>query len=333
MKHAIKTENTETASAIGANETQEVTQAQASRPSAYKVFSGDKINAELAKLPIAVLKPVYAYNTETLQYDHLADKAAVYSGVEGSPKEYASVVGGNYGLVQHDPAFRPIIEGLTQAGIKDFRFSLQHWRKGALLNIYVDNPIQEGSGVYLGFSAYNSFCGHHAFTYGFDFSNTGKAQIEVIAWRQVCENGAKIIVDLANAQFVTLEIKSKLDSYLSEVRKLRHTKSIIGKLQEMQYITEAVSLLKVPIESMIKSAGLIEIEDQDKLKKLIKQHVGKRYASKVEEEYNKAGYNNTIWDLFNAITYIASHDEKVTFTGRQLLEEKAAKMLLYEITN
>jgi hypothetical protein len=69
--------------------------------------------------------------------------------------------------------------------------------------------------------------------------------------------------------------------------------------------------------------------DLERVKLLIQAHVGQRYAKRVLEQYGNE--NTDLWGLYNAITYVASHDETLTPSSRELLIDNAADMLTVEL--
>jgi hypothetical protein len=139
----------------------------------------------------------------------------------------------------------------------------------------------------------------------------------------------KIQVPIDEADFVRPEVREKVKSLLSEHQAIIHTASAVDKIQRMQYMVEAVALLKDPVESMIKAGKKIKIDHKKKLKELVKLHVGNRYKSRVLDAY--ASEEQDLWGLYNAMTYVASHDRELKSTGRETLLEKAAVMLRTEV--
>jgi hypothetical protein len=80
---------------------------------------------------------------------------------------------------------------------------------------------------------------------------------------------------------------------------------------------------------MILKSQQWKITDREHLEKLIKTHVGKRYAQKIATRY-ALDKDESLWGLYNAITYVASHDE-LKAVSRDNLIDKAADMLNVEL--
>jgi hypothetical protein len=112
---------------------------------------------------------------------------------------------------------------------------------------------------------------------------------------------------------------------MNKYAKILHTKGAVEKIQTMQYVTEAIALLREPIEAYIKKAQSWKIENRYQFEQLIKNHVGKRFQSKVMEQYNRESQD--LWGLTNAMTYVASHDAGLKPSARDSLIDKASLML------
>jgi len=83
-----------------------------------------------------------------------------------------------------------------------------------------------------------------------------------------------------------------------------------------------------PVARIIDKAQTREIGNQEAAE-LIKKYVGKRMFQKV---YNQFSYESSdLWGLYNAVTYVASHDNIAQSTSNGLLV-KAAGMLEQEIS-
>lgn len=231
-----------------------------------------------------------------------------------------------YTIVQHKEAFRPIIEGMVQAGVQDFKYTMLANHRWAEMNILIGESGYDG--VRIGFRVKNSFDGTSAIKYGFDMGRA-TSHLEVVGWRQVCSNGMKIKVPLDQAEIITLDKVTQIRTLLHEHTSIMHTETAFKKIEAMQYIAEAMSMLRDPVERMIKKAQKWTIDDRIHLEKLIKEHVGKRYAQKVADRFARDN-DSSLWGLYNAITYIASHNE-LKAISRDHLIDKAADMLNKEM--
>lgn len=292
--------------------------------SRYNIKPAEQLNADIALLPkaeLVELTPIkYVAETEYLQNfkgvrvrDHLGNV------------QYVQVCGKDYKEVQHEDAYRPIIEGLTLAGNKSFQYTLISNFKKAELRLY--SGAFGYDGVTIGWRIENSFTGHSTLNYGFSVTSTSHV-LELVGYRQSCANGMVIKVPLDQAEIMTPELKEKVEQVLADSVAYKHTSKVLDRIKYLQYVAEALELLQQPVTAMIKAGQLnkIDTEDRKKLKQLIQLHVGKRYAARVLEQFNNE--NADAWGLYNAITYVASHDEDITDSGRELLEGKAADMLL-----
>ena len=136
---------------------------------------------------------------------------------------------------------------------------------------------------------------------------------------------------LAIADIVRQAQKSgkKLKDILSQRLSIRHDRNAEANLKTMQYVVEAYLLLRSPMEKMIKLAQEIKIGDIEAFESLMKKYVGKRKAEAIAEKYNTDAGDN-LWHLYNAMTFIATH-ESLKESTRNSLYEKAAVMLEREV--
>lgn len=229
-----------------------------------------------------------------------------------------------YQVVQHEQAFRPLVEGLTQAGIRNYEYILYNDLTRAYLNILTTGDVADT--VRLGLSAKNSFDGSSSLKYGFRIEQAKKT-IELVGYRMACKNGMLIRVPIDRAEIVKKEVVEKVKKLYERSLTFRHTKNVMPKIQQVQYITEAISLLKEPVREFINQAKEISLENQKFLDRIIATHVKKRYKKKVMERY-QLDQGEDLWDLYNAMTYVASHDKELKVTSREKLKERAADMLV-----
>lgn len=291
----------------------------------WQLKPAEQINPAISQLPTAELVEIMPK-----EYIAEAEQLGRFKGVRVRNNKgevhYTQIAGKDYKIVQHNEAFRPIIEGLTLAGNKDFKFSLTHSFKEAELRIYSGYGYD---GVAVGWNIINSFCGHKTLKYGVEV-NKQKSYIELVGYRQVCSNGMKVRVPLEQAEIIKPEMVTEIQKILADAEyTFKHTGEVMERLRTVGYIAEALEMLKKPMEAVIKKAGNIKLEDKKTIKKLIKLHVGKRYYSRVKNQF--AAEDPDLWGLYNAITFVASHDKDLTDSSRNLLLDKAANLLLVEL--
>jgi hypothetical protein len=292
----------------------------------YELKSGEQINLALSQLPLAIEKAVFVpdhKNLETGRWKLRREKDYKAIEVDG---EIVSIPSKHYHLVQHEQAFRPIIEGLTLRGVENFKFSLFANHRRAWLNVFVGNGYDS---VNFGFRALNSFDRSTAITFGLSSFIKNKT-IELVGYRQVCSNGMIVRVPLNNAEFVREEEVTKITQLLNKRMKIRHSLQADAMLEELQFTVEGFLLMKNPLERIIKKAQMTPLLIDQALE-LIEKYVGKRKQDRILSQFGKE--EQTLWGLYNAMTFIASHTEtfnKATKFNTSL--EKAATMLEVELT-
>lgn len=288
----------------------------------YRMRPAEHINTALAELPKAEMLDIMALRMGGQEEIPHFKAIRVW---EANKVHYVSCPTKQYVLVQHQDAFRPIIDGLTLAGFDHFKFLTWATPRKAQMQIFT---TPEGiDTVSLGFFVTNSVDSNSCLRYGFELNKASK-YIEVCGYRQICSNGMKVRVPLQDAEIIRVEEKLKVEKLMSEHTSLVHSGTIKAKIESMQYLTEALALLAKPVERMIKRAKRFSIEDESMLKELIKLHVGNRYKSRVLNAYEQE--KGDLWGLYNAITYVASHDSTLKDSSRETLLNKAANMLTTE---
>jgi hypothetical protein len=269
----------------------------------------------LDAIPKATLRPIRMRNV---------DNPKSIMGVVVDDRLVATV-SKRYKLVQHQEAFDPIFKGLHKVG-SDYDFALYQTDTKAWLSVFVDEVSENGSGIKVGFQAMNSLDGTTSIRY-LAYSQRVTKSIEVVGYRQVCSNGMKIRVPLEEAEFVRQELREKIENLMHLSESIAHLGDIEHKIEAVQYVVEAMVLLKEPIAKIIEKAKEKRIDNQD-AKKLIKEYIGKRMGKAIYEQFHEE--EQTIWGLYNSITYVASHGVK-TSTMNGLLN-KGADLLEGEIT-
>ena len=287
----------------------------------YNLRTAQNFNSDLNKLPVAEeheLNIAFGEDYETLP-DHKAIMVTTNDGIT-----CAGITSKSYKLVQHKQAFRPIVEGLIIGGVKDFSYSMHATNKYAALQLYTNEETTDG--VIIGFEVKNNIDGHGSIKYAWEIGSK-ETVLEIVGYRYSCLNGCKFRVDLNDAHLIRPELKLKIKSLLADSKAIVHNKNAMQKIEGMQHIAEALTMIKEPITVMIEqSQNIIIAEQETELKKLIQSYVGKRYASKVKAQFEQDS-DYTLWGMYNAITNVATHNEDLTTSSRELLLNKASVML------
>jgi hypothetical protein len=269
----------------------------------------------LESLPTASLRAISVLGAENKDFLGVVNEQI---------KELVAVVSTDYQLVQHKEAFQPILDGLNTIGAK-YRMRASHTKTRATLSIITENEATDG--VMIGFSVKNGFDGKTALNYGFRAFKTSHT-IELVGYRQVCSNGMKIEVPLDEAEFVTLEERKRITELLNKKLRIVHFgDEVQEKVQSVQYIVEALELLKNPVSRLIEASQKKEVGTK-LAEEIILKYIGKRMKQRILGQFRKE--EKTLWGLYNAITFVASHDREISTSTANSLIENSADLLTVE---
>jgi len=297
----------------------------------WKLQPAEQINFALDKLPKGEERDVFITTTDENGKAH-GFKSDKYKAILVNNK-LIDIPTQRYVLKQHVDAFRPIIEGLVVSGIKDFQFALWHTESRANLNIFVG---EAEDGVKFGFKCTNSFDRSLAIHFGAKATQLKKS-IEVVekehvlvwGYREICANGMIAKIPLKTCKYLDAVEVTKIKELLRESGRIIHIgKDIDTKLDSMQYVVEAFILLKEPLNRMIIDAKKHPLS-KDEARILIKKYVGKRRMDRYLELYDQE--EQSLWGLYNSITYLASHDDNLTTPLRERLLMDGANLLEAEL--
>lgn len=285
-----------------------------------KTHKAEEYNAYVKALPKATEFEVVAKEKDGEHYVNGENYKAIIVN-----DKIVDIPSKRYKLVQHTDAFRPIIEGLTQSGAKDWQFNLKNNASQAFLQVFTTAITDGKSQILLGFQVTNSF--DRTTTVGYNLSTKqGRSWIEMVGYRQVCSNGMKIRVPLHEAEFVKPEVRTEIEKLLEYGFSFKHTQNVTEKIVGMQYIVEAMSLLRKPLQVMISKAQKIKVVDLENCDELIKKHFGKRLAKTINSRFEDDQHfeGSSLWALYNAITYEASHGDITVAKQERMLNNASA---------
>jgi hypothetical protein len=302
----------------------------AEQRSSFALQSAEKVNEVLGLLPKA--SPLKLWTTDfDAETPETAKAVENFKAIYVTSEKESGIVNcpsrDRYTVIQHSDAIKPIIDALTEAGVENFDFNAQATLSWARLNIFIGASGFDG--VKLGFSISNSFDSSGAVQFGVEVDKVNKT-ISLRGFRLSCSNGMMIEVPLDQAEIIRPEIREQVQNILREKTRVLHTKSAQSKIDALKFTVEAIALLHKPVENFIKKAKAWTINDSTHFKELIKTHVGRRFATKVINQYNKEP-DESLWSLYNACTFCASHDATLSTTARETLLQKASDMLLVEM--
>lgn len=289
-----------------------------------------EINQVLDLIPKASMHTIKAidFNEATVTVQNPQNIMAVVLN-ETSGARIVATVSRHYKLVQHKEAFQPIIDGLT-ATKTAFNFAMFQTDTKATLKVFVGEIPDNGKAIKLGFEATNSIDGRNAITYSLSSSSvTKETTIEIVGYRLACKNGMKIRVPLAKAEELKLEktVVDKVTELLSMASRIVHIGEAKKKIEAVQYVVEAMALLKEPVALIIQKSKDKKV-GQKLAKELLAEYIGKRLQERILGQFKKE--EQSLWGLYNAITYIASNGGVKVPTMNGLID-KSARLLEEEV--
>jgi hypothetical protein len=297
--------------------------------SVFENLPATELNSAIATLPVAVEKDVF------VERDGIAQKESNFKAIVVG-REVVNIPSKRYTIVQHKDAFKPIVEGLTIAGDEQqrehFRFSMWHSSRKAWLNLFVGDVVEKGFGkIEYGFRVLNSFDGTTAVKYNLISKHKGEdtTYVALVGYRQLCSNGMVIKVPITEADTVKEEmitLQGKIQQLANFDLSIMHTSNADEKLGKIQFVVEALMLMKNPLKRFINKAKAWKIEDEAMLRRIVKAHIGERMKDRILQQYRAE--EQDLWGLFNAITYVASHEHELSDGTRNSLLDKSANLLV-----
>jgi hypothetical protein len=186
--------------------------------------------------------------------------------------------------------------------------------------------VETLDGVKLGFHVDNSVDGTTAIRYAFR-SVLQKGWVEMVGYRVACSNGMVVRVPLDQAEFVKPELRTKILELLKKSFRFLHVGDVKEKVASVQYIVEAMSLLKDPVAAMILKAQNTKIAREEAMG-LLAKYVGQRLQDRCMTRFNRDQHKEgtSLWSLYNAITFEASHNG-LSVSSRDSLLNNSADLL------
>jgi hypothetical protein len=253
-----------------------------------------------------------------------------------NPKENKAiaVMSKQFALIQNGEAFKVIIDSLAATGKENVKFKLQERNGSAWLYVVFPELMADDgeSKIELGFRVRNSVNGTSALTFSADRKFTDTF-VEVFGRRLICGNGMTIKVPLADMIFTDFLVKERLKKTVSKnlgSGYIVHKGDAKARLLDLKALVDAIALSIPSIEGMIKEARGIGLERslEDAKKFLEECGFGERLVEYVLEKYPQTEdlKNFSNYELYNGITFYASHEQKSQNAAETLL--KKAQVLL-----
>lgn len=251
---------------------------------------------------------------------------ADYKGIYNTnSKALAQIVSKHYQIIQHPDVLRAIGEVLDEAGVKvngmvkDFGNQIQG-------NLVFDNqgePVQDPeSGIRLGIRFLNSY------------NKSTSFRLELYGFRMICQNGMALGQALHNVREVTFHMgQEKTVDTLKEIVRRFITNAMDSTETLQGYIDQCINdradwnsigkLLEKLFQHKKHRDKIGEILGISFIEVVDKKTKKKTYNYVLEKEGKK---NITRWELYNAITNYASHND-LGLSVENRIQETAQKIL------
>lgn len=335
---------------------------------------GLAMQALAERFPTAELKTLYTSPHNA--FGSVADLTVIPFSqavvIEGNP---VSIVSNRYKLIQHYDAFQPILQGLETAGIKNIEVNMGARGAHAWMDVLVDDDVVDS--VRIGYRVQNSHDGKHALSYSFgaekvekfveqvdkkasyeqglghqapkDVPKGGYRYFEIVGYRQVCANGQKIRVPIAEAEAgekgVGLD-KYSIGALVTDIWKedeLRERAVILAqsftrimhmgkpeqKIEAQKQAAELIALFRDPVKRLVERARAKHLT-QSELREVFDSRFSDKASIAMMNVLECKRDEATAWDAYQAMTNYGTHLASEKFVNTAF--DKAADYLVTLVT-
>jgi len=221
-----------------------------------------------------------------------------------------------YTLIQHREAFAAALDALLVSNKQEVKAHVVQTPGRAYLTVVFDDLlVNDGAeGIKMGFRVSNSHLGE-ALKIGGSTQRMG-THLKFFGFRLACSNGMIIQVPMEAMTVADMELTEKKGGIVQKLvndpiveynQKIMHKgnrNSRVQKIyQQIMVLYKSVNYVENYIKNMqSKNLSVKEAEES------LVGHFGPRVAKKVMEQYMIE--EQTVWGLYNAITYKASHENR-----------------------
>ena len=226
--------------------------------------------------------------------------------VNNRTNRVVEIVSNRYAIVQHDTAARLMLEGLRNNALAEkATFNVHNGGNRIRVRAKFDGVVvNDGSqgGLHLGVEFGNSYDQKNSF-FG-----------RMFAWRQICSNGAIISKVIPGASFNIRHVGHQAAGDVMRDQIERFVKNIVGAVARVSDLVEATRATEVAF----KNATEVELTIADIVDRV------NAPAAIVEQ----IPLQTNAYDVFNAVTYWASHDPGLSEGRRETVLQRAGARLL-----
>lgn len=253
-----------------------------------------------------------SFNTASTKPIFYGDEKVETEGYKGiynnQAKKLAQVVSKHYQIIQHRDAVQAIGEVLDEAGIKTTGF-VKSFGNQIQGNLVFDNKGEAvkdpESGIKLGIRFLNSY------------NKSTSFRLELYGFRMICQNGMALGKAMKDVREVTFHMgEEKTLPALKEIVR-RFVKNMVDNVSSLQHYIDECLIDTVEWENVGKL--LEKLFQHRKHRDKIGDILGISFIEVEDKKTKKKSYNYVLekegkqkitrWDLYNAITDYASHND------------------------
>ena len=232
---------------------------------------------------------------------NVLNQAEKHKGIWNISKNHLSCIGSQkYKLIPHTEALEQLLEVMTGLGLSATGIVKDFGDKVVAEILFADKEISDGEqGIKVGVRIVNSY----------DMSHSLSG--ELFAYRMICSNGMSLgivfkDVSFRRIHFGIVDVRKQMRNFL--------IKAIEHETELQKLVSKA---MKTSIEWDIAEKLLEKLIYQDKYRKKILEQLDKKKLTR--------------WEVYNAITNLATNGQELKESIRDYLQRQAQKVLVNEI--
>jgi len=261
-----------------------------------------ELKQQVMGLDMATERDVWTTQKDAPIYEQgtISTKSLGYKGIWNLQQNHLSCIASkNYKIIQHREAFEKLFDTFSRLGVK-VKGRIRNDGDRVAGEFLFESMVSDGEdGIKMGMHIQNSY------------NLTQSLHAQLYAYRLVCSNGmmlGKAIedVNLRRIHIGNFDVAREMEIFIKKaINSNEELKKLVNEAMTDSLEWEATKLIV---------KGLIST---------------KKYQKRIIELLRDT-YNITRWDIYNAITNLATHEESLSEAVESWLQTQAQKLLLNE---